>query len=243
MPSSAVAKLVERHARRCLICLWGLTISTIADHLGVKLDLSLVIFSDEIKKAMHEGRYEAQEARAAKQMIERGQTVLEIGAGCGFLSSYIAKLGRDNVIHCVEADPNLIPVIHRHHQMNGVKAQVYNEILANDEGVADFHVHNDFWISMTRPCPGTKRISVRKARLADRLQQWLPECIIVDIEGGELELMELGLPGGVKTLIIELHEGIYGRTGVKRVMDCISNMGFCYAWEGSSHNVLSYRRA
>jgi FkbM family methyltransferase len=216
--------------------------SRLAFHKGVVIDLSSPIYSEKIKRNIRKGVYEANEARAAKALVQPGQTVLEIGAGCGFLSCYIAKLGRNNTLHCVEANPRLISVIKRQHQLNRVTAHVHNELLTDAEGEADFYLHRDFWASMSKPWEGAEKVTVKKTRFRDRLLEWRPDCVIMDIEGAELELVELGLPEFVRTLIVEIHEFVYGPEGVKRVMDRMSELGFAYVSAASQKSVLSYSR-
>ncbi|CAN5610420.1 hypothetical protein BH23GEM9_BH23GEM9_23510 [soil metagenome] len=212
------------------------------DLRGVRLDLSLPVFTPEIKEAVMQGYYETVEADAAARIIEPNQTVLEIGAGCGFLSSYIGRLNRANTLICVEANPDLIPVIRHHHDLNGTTALVYHEMLSAETGAGEFFVHPDFWASAARPSAGAARITVPKARFTERLQQWRPDCLIVDIEGGELDLLRLGLPDCVQSVIVEIHEWVYGVAGVKVVMDLLSAMNFAYVWDASNGHVLSYRR-
>jgi FkbM family methyltransferase len=216
--------------------------TSLAVHKGVVIDLTGATFSENMKRRIRKGAYETNEARAVKALVQPDQTVLEIGAGCGFLSCYIAKLGRNNTLRCVEANPRLIPVIKRQHQLNGVTAHVHNELLANAEGEAEFYLHHDFWASRSKPWEGAEKVSVRKTRFSERLLEWGPDCVIMDIEGGELELLELGLPEFVRTLIVELHEFVYGPEGVKRVMDRLSALGFAYVCTASRDSVLSYRR-
>jgi hypothetical protein len=64
----------------------------------------------------------------------------------------------------------------------------------------------------------------------------------MDIEGGELELLQLGLPEFVRVLIVEIHSDVYGPAGVRQVMECVSSLGFAYASAGSVGRVLCYRR-
>jgi len=64
-------------------------------------------------------------------LLKKDDTVLEIGGGCGFISSFIWKKGLATKIHVVEASPEMIEVIRDTHQLNNVQAELHHEILVH----------------------------------------------------------------------------------------------------------------
>ena len=70
------------------------------------------------------GRYEWGEARFGARVIAHGDTVLELGAGIGFVSSYIRQHSAAARIVCVEANPQLIPYIEEVHRINDIQNTV-----------------------------------------------------------------------------------------------------------------------
>src|ERR1700736_3662610 len=79
---------------------------------GVLLPIVPGIFSESVANAVRGGHYEMNEAAELDALIQPGEVILEIGAGCGFISTHCAKNPHTKSVYCVEANPNLIDVIH-----------------------------------------------------------------------------------------------------------------------------------
>jgi FkbM family methyltransferase len=214
---------------------------------GVLLDIGDARISDEIRQRIVLGTYEEEEVWSAPRTVESGDIVLDVGAGCGFISALVAKNCGPRRVIAVEADPDLIPVIKRTHDLNGTHADVFHEVLADADGETDFCVCEDFWVSSRRLSGGVGRPPGRTIRVparsfSKRLEAWRPDCLLIDIEGDELELLTTPLPSFVRKVMIEVHEDSYGLTGVKRVMDTLAQSGFVYVPSASTGKVISYRR-
>jgi FkbM family methyltransferase len=208
---------------------------------GVRLDITLPFFVGPIRAGILAGWYESDEAWSVEPMLAPGETVLEIGAGCGFLSCFIAKLNRNNLIHAVEADPRLIPIIYKHYEFNDVCAFVHHEVMGADDGISNFYIRDLFWSSsLSGKDDWREVISVPMTAFRRRLEEWRPTAIVIDIEGGELDLLLFGLPSFVNKIVLEIHPGVYGSTSVNQVMDLIANMGFVKCHERNT--VLSFAR-
>lgn len=218
--------------------------SSIVEVNGIRVDVSSRKISRSIENGLRRGWYESGEAKAAKLLLQDGDVVLEVGGGCGFMSAYIAKLGRADRVVSVEADPDLIPIMRQTHALNEVTVEIFNEILSDRSGTMDFHVCKDFWLSSCAPTEHKLRhtVSVPTSSFQARLAEWRPKLLIIDIEGGERELLRQPLPPCVDRIIVEIHEWAYGLAGVKDVMDRISGQGFAYMPAVSHGSVLGYQR-
>jgi FkbM family methyltransferase len=213
---------------------------------GVILDIGASKFSDEMRRRIAAGNYEEEEVWSAPRIIEDGDVVLDIGGGCGFISAFVAKYCSPKRVISVEADPDLISIIECTHALNGTRADVFHEVLADADGETDFWVGEDFWTSSLESATGD-RTAIRKVRVpmksfSFRLEQWRPDCILVDIEGNELDLLKSPLPWFVRRIMVEVHAGVYGLDGVKDIMDRLSRSGFAYVPDASNGKVLCYRR-
>jgi methylase of polypeptide subunit release factors len=105
----------------------------ICNNRGVLLPIVVGEFSENIVGSIRNGDYEAHEATELDALIQPGEIILEIGSGCGFISTYCAKNPNTSAVYCVEANPQLIDVIRLTHRVNHVTATVYNEILARED--------------------------------------------------------------------------------------------------------------
>ncbi len=206
---------------------------------GVLLPVIPGEFSEKIADSIRGGVYEANEAGELYALIQPGEIILEIGAGCGFISTYCAKNPNTESVHCVEANPRLIEVIRLTHRVNKVAATVYNEILGSEEGETDFFVNQDFWASGTHAFLGDP-IKVPTKPFQRRLDEIHPTMLILDIEGGEEALFENVSLAGVKKIMLELHQPTIGRRGIKRVFDLLSAQDFHYETWHSSRSIVTF---
>ena len=206
---------------------------------GVLLPIVPAVFSDEIARAVRSGQYEESEAAELDGLIQPGEVILEIGAGCGFMSTYCAK-NRDVVsVNCVEANPQMIDVIRLTHRVNQVGVTVLNEVLGKQDGTADFYVHPSFWASGTYSWLG-QQIRVPATSFQRRLDEVRPTMLIIDIEGGEETLFEDVDLTGIKKIMVELHQPTIKRQGVKKVFDLLSAQAFHYDVWHSSRSVVTF---
>ena len=90
-----------------------------AKSFGVSIPKSPFLNEMRIKR-LNEERYEGQEVRGALHVIRKGDTVLELGAGLGFVGSAIAKNCEPKSVMSFEANPELIPHIKNMYKMNGL---------------------------------------------------------------------------------------------------------------------------
>ena len=87
---------------------------------GIRLPLAPNIISAHMEWTLAKGRYEWGEARMGARMVRPGDTVLELGSGLGFVSSYLRRNTTAGKIVCIEANPDLVPYIEAVHALNGI---------------------------------------------------------------------------------------------------------------------------
>lgn len=208
-------------------------------HRGIVIPIIPEVFSKQIIEAIRNGTYEVSEAGEIDALIQPNEIILEIGAGCGFISSYCAKNPHAKAVYCVEANPALIDVIRLTHKLNQVQVTLYHEVLAKKAGEIDFFVHEDFWASGTHSFLG-KPVKVKTTSFQRRLIEIRPTMLIVDIEGGEDGLFDSVDLTGVKKIMIEIHQPTIGRRGVKRLFDQLSGQNFHYDMWHSCRSIVTF---
>lgn len=210
------------------------------NYLGVELELPSHLMTPSIARAFDEKYYEAAEAAEVPYIMQNGERVLEIGSAIGFLSTLVAKSGKSSRVIAVEANPELVELSKRTYAINNVDVEVYNEILAAEDGEGDLYIHADFWSSSIRPWDGGRRVAVPKRSFQKRLAEWRPTLILVDIEGGEESLFDGIDLAGVERIMLEVHQENIGRAGMKHVFDVISAQNFHYDQWHSSRRIVTF---
>jgi FkbM family methyltransferase len=213
-------------------------------HRGIKIPLIEGIISPKIVEKIKIGRYETNEAIQLGKIIEKGEVILEIGGGIGFISSISALNPNTRSVEIFEANPNLRPMIESLHALNGISNVTVNTgVLMHNVSSATvpFYVHPDFWASSLSPGAGDRiKVDVPAFSFNAVIERIRPTLIICDIEGGELDLFEHANLKGVQKVLIEIHQNVVGRAGIKRLFDIFSARNFHYDEHHSSGSVILF---
>lgn len=134
--------------------------------------------------------YEEEEARYLAQYLNPDAKVLELGACLGYVSCLTNQLLKDSDKHVVlEANPNLIPSITRNKQENACGFHIENVVISRQKS-SDFYVHDLIVGGSSKRKTGNK-IEVKGISFSALANMYGFEfdTLIMDIEGGELELL------------------------------------------------------
>lgn len=196
-----------------------------------------------IARQIYFGEYESKEMAIIASKLSTDDTVVEVGAGIGYVSAFCAqRIGNDRV-HAFEANPALTPLIQATHQRNTVSPQIYNALLGRGNGECTFHVEPEFWASSTLAIsPQAKPVAVPQLDLNEQLARLRPTFLIVDIEGGESEFFDYADLSGVRKICLETHPGLLGDLGVSRVISRILSQGLVLDFACMHKNVFFFYR-
>lgn len=213
---------------------------------GVKINIQHDQITDEVRRHFYTGSYEGDEIRVVKDLINKNDIVVEVGAGIGFVSAYVAmKIGSDRV-YAFEANPFMIEKIQENYVLNNVAPHISNLFLAKEEGKRDFFIDKNFWSSSSiqRKERSTTRIEVETVDVNQVLNKINPTVLIMDIEGGEEELIPLinFKDSSINKIMIELHPGIIGKRNASVLLARMISDGFNLNFFYSRNNVLFLER-
>jgi FkbM family methyltransferase len=215
---------------------------------GIRLPLDPHVISPNMEWTLAKGRYEWGEARMGARAIAPGDTILELGSGIGFVSSYLRRNTAAGMIVCVEANPGLVPYIENVHRLNDIADTVtLNGVaqVAPQSASVPFYCRRDFWASSLEPASAAyeRAVEVPALDLRALLDKYRPGVLIMDIEGGELALMEIGALPHVRAIVMEVHRNTYGDEGLQRLFDLAGPLGFARDPEGTAREVHTLVRA
>lgn len=165
--------------------------------------------SETIVGRLLAGMYEASESRSLRTLIGPKDRILEVGTGLGVIGCMAAQLANAGEVLSFEANPKLVELARETIRANKVKnIHVRSGILAEEAGSASFYVAPNFWASSTTPHPEWPQIQVETHPILDVLNAFPPTCLVMDIEGGEYELLPLPALAQCETLqklVVEFH--------------------------------------
>ncbi|WP_297763965.1 FkbM family methyltransferase [uncultured Muriicola sp.] len=175
--------------------------------------------------------YEEEEARYLSQYLPPKARVLELGACLGYVSCLTNQLLDDPTKHVVlEANPNLIPSLERNKKENHCAFHIENVVIANQKSI-DFYVH-DLIVGGSSKRTTQNKITVAGVDFAWIIKKYGFEfdTLILDIEGGELELFRNFADDIAKfdNIYVELHPfaNILTNEEAQECENILSSLGF-----------------
>jgi len=201
------------------------------------------VVSPRVMLTLATGQYEGKERAALLNDLRETDRVLEFGTGIGLLACSATQRFPGLPFVTVEANPTLPPVIRRNFASNGCGARLIEGVASLNSGQTAFHLTKDFWASSTRAEVDPVSTVERPETDANALiQDFRPSIVMMDIEGGEADL----LPGldlsGVRRVIIELHPAFYGNETSSDIIRAVLSAGLVLDLENTSGDVYAFTR-
>lgn len=178
---------------------------------GVTLHVDNAPIGRNMATQLYDENYESGEATAVEKYVMEDMDVIELGACLGFiscLSSYQISPNGSHVV--VEPNPKVLPALKRTRDLNECDFEIipkaYNPVQERIELV----LTESAWSASTYRS-GDERVDVETITLQTLIQDYdmTNLAVIVDIEGGEAELLESELEileSHASVLIIEFHD-------------------------------------
>ena len=214
-----------------------------AECLGVKVPRSRYLHDGRIAR-INAAQYEGQEIAGALHVVKDSDTVLDIGAGIGLVGAVIASNRKPKKIHSFEANPELIPEIEALYAANDLTDQiaVENTILVSADDRPDtmkFFLHKSY-LGSSLVDPGSRTRKVVDVPTADfnaLCKSLNPTVLVMDIEGGELEILRHADLAPFRAVVLEFHPGAYGVSGMRECKTILRDAGFSRIDEVSTRTV------
>ncbi|WP_299614166.1 FkbM family methyltransferase [uncultured Tateyamaria sp.] len=184
-------------------------------------------------RRMNAGRYEGEEITGALAVVQPGDRVLELGAGLGVVGAVIAKNAMPDAVLSFEANPNLIPHIKALHRLNSLEdvMEVRHQVVTAGPDQPDtitFHLRTSYLGSslIQHEHRRTTPVEVPTVPYNDVINAFQPDVLIMDIEGGELDLLRHANLRGIRAIVLEFHPDVYGKSGTRECKKILKNCMF-----------------
>lgn len=210
---------------------------------GIALHFTPERVSGAIIEQIYTEHYEQAEKQLVRALVAPEDAVLELGAGLGFISSVIGRC-RPRLQVSVEADPRMIALLRQNLASNGVTgAEILSGIVGPQDGEADFFFGDHFiGSSVHRSGEHRERQTVRRHAIGPLFERCDFNCLIIDVEGAEDELIDQLPLGRVNKLCMEFHPHIIGPGKVTAIIEKLIKQGFQLDLQQQSGQVLVFRR-
>jgi FkbM family methyltransferase len=168
----------------------------------------LPLVDDEFAIRFVRGGYESKEEyELVAAFIKPQLGILELGGCLGVMSCFAnARIDSPHRHVVLEANPDLLPFLNSNCRRNGCGYEALNRVMSNDESVV-FYKH-DLIVGGSCKRQTQSSVTVSGIKLEELIPRvGLPYNLIVDIEGGELDLLrnQFSLFENAETVFIELH--------------------------------------
>lgn len=198
---------------------------------GHKFDLRHPRVTDGVRDALLKGTYEKPEVEMIKRRIEPSDRVLEIGTGIGATALVISDIVGVERLWSFEADPRTLELARRNFQLNGKKIASEHAALwsgTDRPEIIEFSSNENLSSSSLIRRSGTQTIVNTPTRDLDKtLKQHCASAIVLDIEGGEIELLGKNSElAGVRKILMETHVRIVGTDANNRMMNRLLDLDF-----------------
>ncbi|MQQ07462.1 FkbM family methyltransferase [Epibacterium sp. SM1979] len=212
----------------------------------MKFPLDKSILPPRVRASLRNDGYEQKEATAVEKLVKRGDVVMELGGGIGFMSTLVATKTRAKSVHAFEANPQLIPYIREVHALNkAAKAQVTHAVLGSEEGEATFYVRPNFLASSLSPMEDdtdeVTQVQVPALDVNKVIADLKPTVLICDIEGAEVDLLPKMDLSALRAVVIETHPQWIGKSGIQTVFRTLDAAGLVFFPRWSHGKVAVFR--
>lgn len=172
------------------------------------------------------GKYEEGEIQLISEKLNKGDKVLEIGTGLGFVSTFCANvIGSENVF-TFEANPYNFEIAAQVFEKNGVSPNVQNALLSDFEGVIHFPINKKSILASSLIKSSDEFAKVNSLNLNELVKKISPNFLIMDIEGAEYEVFKIIEFQSIEKIQFELHPTILNETKVSEIFSILDKNHF-----------------
>lgn len=213
-------------------------------HRGVRLCVDHPVISPWMRARMSKGDYEEIEADLVASTIQSGERILEVGGGMGFMAAFASLQATDVASVVYEANPGLVPVAEHTKRLNNADFDFRNAMLGASAGTAQFHVHEAFWASSaSHQSDDSTTIDVAVHDVSSVLAEQDFTMLVMDIEGGEIDLIPTMDLATVTRIVIETHPAVSGARAVSKMLKRLKqDFGFTTAEHREDVYLLDRKR-
>lgn len=194
-----------------------------------------------LRDLMYREVYEDTERNILLKILKQGYKVVELGTGLGFISLLAARICGSENVNTYEANRTIEPLIRENFRLNGIEPRLHMRAVTRDGRKLSFNATDNIISSSSfdRGVSG-KALEVDSIAFSEVLSHHSPDILVMDVEGGEYELLLSGDLGATKHILVELHPHIIGQEKVDEIRDHLAAAGFVI--ESNDRKTFHFRK-
>lgn len=212
------------------------------DGFDIRVDLDR--WPAKILRALLRRHYEKHELRLVARLLQPGDRVLELGCAIGVVALAASRITAPDRIVCFDANPDMVAEARGNFALNGVQIAARNAVLtaaADTRTEVTFYKAPYFLSSSLEPRTGdATAITVPTESLEQAIANGGANVLIVDIEGGEFELLGTADLHGIEKLVLELHVSMADVGACMTLIEHLALRGLHLDPRLSAHNVFVF---
>jgi FkbM family methyltransferase len=195
-------------------------------------------FSFGVKKIITEGSYELNERVLIKEVISKGDQIIELGGSIGIVTAIMSEaVGEKGLVVAVEAAKELVVNSRKWLEPKG-NVKIVNGIGFPVATTPDKYLNVDFsFIGDSlggrvnlekKPKDLNNQVKVYDLNMLSKEYDIIPNILVLDIEGSEIVFEEdnIEIPESIEYIIVEMHASLYGIELEKKLVACIVKHDF-----------------
>ncbi len=150
-------------------------------------------------------KYEVSEKNLIEKKLTQNDIVLELGGCIGVISLVITKIINNNGAHVVlEIDKNKFEYLELNKQLNNANFKLFNGALSNKKNLY-YEESNSFWGGKAVESNNSKPVNCYNLIELGKKSNLKFNTLVMDIEGGEVEIINELDFSGFNKLLFEIH--------------------------------------
>ena len=214
---------------------------------GFEVAIDLERWPAKILRALLRRHYEKHELRLVSRLLAREDRVIELGSAIGVVALAASRTVPAEQIFCFDANPEMVAAAAANFQHAGKAISTCNAVMVADRSAPatmTFYKTPYFLSSSLSPdTAGATPVEVETRPLADTISDQTANVLIVDIEGGEFELLAATDLSVVDKLVLEIHVPMAGVEACLKLISDLQHKGLWLNADLTGHNVFVFTRA
>ncbi len=217
------------------------------DFGGFSIAIDMENWPAKIVRALLRRHYEKNERQLLKTLLEPNDRVLELGSALGVIALAASQRLPASNVFCYDANPDMVAEARQNFATNNAEITASNTVLLPERtksaNTITFYKTPYFLSSSLLPHRDDMQpVEIATATLEDAIAKHQATCLIIDIEGGEFDLLAAADLSGIEKLSLELHLSLGDDDKCAALISNLVNQGLHPDAELITDNVFVFSR-